>query len=67
MEETDNKSLKFRVYLVWAIVLGAIIIDQIIKVVVKLSMYLHESFAVCGDWFYIYFCRLCFFCLWLVR
>ena len=55
MEETDNKSLKFRVYLVWAIVLGAIIIDQIIKVVVKLSMYLHESFAVCGDWFYIYF------------
>lgn len=55
MEETDNRSLKFRAYIVWAIVLGAIIIDQIIKVVVKLSMYLHESFAVCGDWFYIYF------------
>ena len=51
MEETDNRSLKFRAYIVWAIVLGAIIIDQIIKVVVKLSMYLHESFAVCGDWF----------------
>lgn len=54
MEET-NRSLKFRTGLVWVIVACAIIIDQIIKVVVKLSMYLHESFAVCGDWFYIYF------------
>lgn len=38
-----------------AIVLVAIIIDQAIKVSVKLSMFLHESINVCGDWFYIYF------------
>lgn len=38
-----------------SIVVGAILIDQIIKVAVKLNMYLHESFSVCGDWFYIYF------------
>lgn len=33
----------------------AILLDQIIKIAVKLNMYLHESFSVCGDWFYIYF------------
>ena len=55
MEETENRSIKHRSYLVWAVVLGAILIDQIIKVAVKLSMFLHESFSVFGDWFYIYF------------
>ena len=37
------------------IAVGAVLVDQIIKVAVKLNMYLHESFSVCGDWFYIYF------------
>ncbi len=37
------------------VVAGAILADQAIKVAVKLNMYLHESFSVCGDWFYIYF------------
>lgn len=41
--------------LVLIIVLAALVIDQAIKLAVKLNMYLHESFAVCGDWFYIYF------------
>lgn len=41
--------------LVLIIVSAAIIIDHAIKLAVKLNMYLHESFAVCGDWFYIYF------------
>lgn len=37
------------------IVVAALLADQAIKVAVKLNMYLHESFSVCGDWFYIYF------------
>lgn len=55
MEEGQNKSIINRTRIVWIVVLGAILIDQIIKIAVKLSMYLHEGFAVCGDWFYIYF------------
>lgn len=55
MEEEQNKSIINRTRIVWIVVLGAILIDQIIKIAVKLSMYLHEGFAVCGDWFYIYF------------
>ena len=57
MEEGQNKSIINRTHIVWIVVLGAILIDQIIKITVKLSMYLHEGFAVCGDWFYIYFSR----------
>ena len=55
MEQKENIVYKQRGLLAVAILLGAIIIDQVIKVTVKLSMFLHESFAVCGDWFYIYF------------
>lgn len=47
--------LRRRGFVAMLIALGAIVIDQIIKVTVKLSMFLHESFSVCGDWFYIYF------------
>lgn len=36
------------------IVVAVLIIDQIIKISVKTSMYLHESIRV-TDWFYIYF------------
>ena len=55
MDKNSSSVFNKRGLLALSIVSAAIIIDQIIKVVVKLSMYLHESFAVCGDWFYIYF------------
>ena len=45
-----DKVTKKRGLLALFIVSAAVVIDQIIKIVVKLSMYLHESFAVCGDW-----------------
>ena len=32
-----------------AVAVSAIVVDQVIKVAVKLNMYLHESFSVCGD------------------
>lgn len=47
--------VKVRSWLAVLVAVGAIIIDQVIKFAVKLNMYLHESFSVCGDWFYIYF------------
>lgn len=47
--------VKFRSWIAVLVALSAIVIDQVIKVAVKLNMYLHESFSVCGDWFYIYF------------
>jgi signal peptidase II len=36
------------------IVFGVLIIDQIIKILVKTNMYWHESIRI-TDWFYIYF------------
>ena len=50
-----GKSQKFRAILVTLIVVAAVLIDQIIKVAVKLSMYMHESIPVFGDWFSITF------------
>lgn len=47
--------VRFRSWIAVLVAVGAIVIDQVIKVAVKLNMYLHESFSVCGDWFYIYF------------
>ena len=47
--------VKFRSWIAVLVAVSAIVIDQVIKVAVKLNMYLHESFSVCGDWFYIYF------------
>ena len=38
----------------WAVVLSVLIVDQAIKVWVKLTMYRHESIRI-ADWFYIYF------------
>ena len=55
MEHKENTVCRRRGLWAVAIVLLALIIDQVIKVAVKLSMYLHESITVCGDWFYIYF------------
>lgn len=45
----------WRSWLAVLVAVVAIILDQVIKIAVKLNMYLHESFSVCGDWFYIYF------------
>ena len=50
-----NSWVKKRSLIAIFIAVGAVLVDQIIKVAVKLNMYLHESFSVCGDWFYIYF------------
>lgn len=50
-----NNRVKFRSWLAVLVAVAAVFIDQAIKVAVKLNMYLHESFSVCGDWFYIYF------------
>lgn len=50
----DSK-VRFRSIIALSVALGALLIDQVIKFAVKLNMYLHESFSVCGDWFYIYF------------
>ncbi len=47
--------VKLRSWIAVLVAVSAILIDQVIKVAVKLNMYLHESFSVCGDWFYIYF------------
>jgi signal peptidase II len=37
-----------------AIVLGVLVVDQVIKIAVKTTMYLHEHIHI-TDWFYIYF------------
>lgn len=50
-----NNRVKRRSWLAVLVAVVAILTDQVIKVAVKLNMYLHESFSVCGDWFYIYF------------
>lgn len=47
--------VKLRSWIAVLVAVVAILVDQVIKVAVKLNMYLHESFSVCGDWFYIYF------------
>ena len=41
-------------YLATFIVIAVLIIDQIIKILVKTNMYWHESIRI-TDWFYIYF------------
>ncbi|MDR0976252.1 MAG: lipoprotein signal peptidase [Prevotellaceae bacterium] len=37
------------------VIFASLIIDQVIKVMVKTGMYWHESIRVAGEWFYIYF------------
>ena len=51
--EQNNKSIKS--WVVWAIVIVLIVIDQIVKFSVKTTMTLGESHNVLGDWF-----RWCF-------
>ncbi len=51
--ENKNKSIKS--WVVWAIVIGLVIIDQVVKFSVKTTMTLGESHNVLGTWF-----RWCF-------
>ena len=50
-----GSKVKFRSIITVSVILGALIVDQVIKFAVKLNMFLGEKFSVCGDWFYIYF------------
>lgn len=45
---------KFQIGLTSGIVLGVLVVDQLIKIAVKTTMYLHEHIRI-ADWFYIYF------------
>ena len=49
------KSTKRRSVVILSLILLAIVIDQIIKIVVKTNMQLGESIPVFGDWFKILF------------
>ena len=49
------KSSKRRSLVILSLILLAIVIDQVIKVVVKTNMQLGESIPVFGDWFKILF------------
>lgn len=52
--KTDNNA-KIKSWVVWAIVVGLIVVDQIVKLSVKTTMTLGESHNVLGTWF-----RWCF-------
>lgn len=45
---------KKQLYITWGIVIGVLLIDQIIKILVKTNMPLHDSIRI-FDWFYISF------------
>lgn len=46
---------KKRLLLAIAIIVGILVIDQIIKILVKTNMQIGESISVCGSWFQILF------------
>ena len=50
-----NKEQKNKTLLVTLLVIGILVIDQIIKIWVKTSMYIGESIPVFGSWFQILF------------
>lgn len=47
--EKQNKQLK--TWVIWVIVVGLVVVDQIVKISVKTSMTLGEGHNVLGDWF----------------
>lgn len=49
MMERKNRELK--PWMLWAIVAGLVVLDQIVKISVKTSMTLGEGYNVLGDWF----------------
>ena len=51
----ENKNRSIKSWVVWAIVIGLVIIDQVVKFSVKTTMTLGESHNVLGTWF-----RWCF-------
>lgn len=52
MTEKKNSSSKgVKSWVLWAIVVGLVVVDQIVKISVKTSMTLGESYHVLGDWF----------------
>ena len=53
MENTQKKSIKS--WVIWALVIGLVVIDQVVKFSVKTTMTLGESHNVLGTWF-----RWCF-------
>lgn len=53
MENTQKKSIKS--WAIWALVIGLVVIDQVVKFSVKTNMTLGESHNVLGTWF-----RWCF-------
>ncbi len=50
-----DQNKKIKSWVLWAIVVGLVLLDQVIKISVKTSMTLGESHNVLGDWF-----RWCF-------
>lgn len=50
-----NKNKEIKTWVLWAIVIGLLVLDQIVKLSVKTTMTLGESHNVLGDWF-----RWCF-------
>ena len=50
-----TKTHRKRLILSLSIIMGILIIDQIIKILVKTNMYLGESISVFGDWFQLLF------------
>ena len=54
MLSTDMQKEKLQIGLTSGIVVGVLLADQIIKIAVKTSMYLHEHIRI-ADWFYILF------------
>lgn len=42
---------KIKTWVLWAIIVGLVVVDQIVKISVKTSMTLGEGYNVLGDWF----------------
>lgn len=51
MTEKNSSSKSVKSWVLWAIVVGLVVVDQIVKISVKTSMTLGESYHVLGDWF----------------
>lgn len=51
MTEKINSNKSVKSWVLWAIILGLVVVDQIVKISVKTSMTLGESYHLLGDWF----------------
>lgn len=51
MTEKINSNKSVKSWVLWAIILGLVVVDQIVKISVKTSMTLGESHHLLGDWF----------------